>query len=153
MASRVCTHCGIHFPTDDTFRVCIACGEGTHYTAHAYQEVNWRKRAELIAARQDELVKKELYAPPHVDTHTTVDDEGLEWLSSHDAIRAGNHLALDLVVGGVITIGPPRDTVVDGVDLCPDGPDCNLYEVISYVEDKRAYWVRPLVVPDFVPND
>jgi RNA polymerase subunit RPABC4/transcription elongation factor Spt4 len=143
MAYRECDDCGIHFPAAEPYRICPACGESTVFKQWGHAEPNWQTRAEAIAKRLSKLQAERLYEPPHCDVPITVDDEGLLWISSHDCLRADQHAALDQVVGGVITVGPPDDDPVTG-------PDNNLYEVISYVDEKRAYWIKPLRVPDYV---
>ena len=141
MPCRTCTDCGIRYPRDDQFKECGACGEFTVYTPYAMEEPGWATRAAAIAARLNKLAAEKLYEVPDVDVQIQRDDDGLLWINAHEAIRAGCTLALDQVMGSVIAVGP--------ADENPDGPDCNLYEVICYVEAKRAYWIKPLRVPDY----
>lgn len=140
MACRTCPDCGIDYPPSATFHTCIACGLVTTYRPLHAQDMDWKPRAEAIAARLDTLANEELWEIPHVDAQVTVDEEGLHWLSSHDAIRAGTTNHLTMSETDVVTIGYP--------DERDDHPDGNFYEVIAYVDKKRAYWVRPLRVPD-----
>jgi hypothetical protein len=112
----------------------------TKYYPLGLPDSNWQAKTEMSASRIHQLLMEEALSVPHVDAAVTVDDEGLMWLSSHDAIRAGAGNDLTLAETDVITIGPP-----DERESYPDG---NFYEVIAYVNDKRAYWVRPLRVPD-----
>ncbi len=139
MASRSCEDCGINFPAHDQFRTCIACGMYTVYWSLGMEDTNWKGKAEVTMARLATL-KLEAFEVTHVDALVTTDEEGLMWLSSHDAIRAGTANMLTMAETDVISIGPP--------DPRTNHPDDNLYEVIAYVDAKRAYWVRPLRVPD-----
>lgn len=138
MACRTCPDCGIDFPPAEAFHACIACGMVTKYRPLHAQDLNWRQQAEMIAARITAVVDEELREITHLDVPVKLDDEGLFWISSHDAIRSG--ASNNLADQDVISVGDP--------DNSPNGPDNNLYEVIAYVESKRSYWIRPLVVPD-----
>lgn len=144
MAYRACPDCGIQFPPEEQFKACPACGGDTQYGALGYPEQNWRARAEAIAQRLAKLAAERRFEVPHVDCTFTVDDEGLYWLDSREVIRSGNHLSLDTIPHGVITIGPP--------DPREDHPDDNLFEVVAYVDEKRSYWIRKLRIPDY-PTD
>lgn len=141
VAYRGCSDCGIQFPPDEQFKTCPACGEGTQYSALGYMEQNWRARAEAIATRLAKLAAERRFEVPHVDCQFTADDEGLYWLNAHEVLRSGQSIALDQTDHGIITIGPP--------DPREDHPDDNLFEVIAYSNEKRAYWVRKLPIPDF----
>ena len=144
MAMRACTHCGINYPTEDMFRQCPACGELTVYSTWGGAEPNWRGRMEAVAARLQQIEQEKLYEPPHVDVSRgiiEVDPDGLQWLDSREVIRAGVTVRLDEAPGGIVTIGP--STAIND-----DDPDENFYEVIAYSPERRAYWIKPLVVRD-----
>ena len=141
MACRTCPDCGIRFPAGEGFRLCPACAIPTTYGPLGGHDTAWQAKAAAVAARLGVLSSESLNEVPHVDCLVTVDAEGLMWLSSHDAIRAGNGNHLTMADTDVVSIGPP--------DESPTGPGNNLYEVIAYVDAKRAYWVRPLRVPDY----
>lgn len=142
MACRTCPDCGIDFPALEDYRTCPACGVCTTYQATTAHDFAHQAKAAAVAARLATLAAEELNEIPHVDATVTVDDEGLMWLSSHDAIRAGTGNHLTMAETDVITIGPPHPF--------ENQPHGNLYEVLAYVDKKRAYWVRPLLVPDHV---
>jgi hypothetical protein len=104
---------------------------------------DWISRATAIKKRREESARV-AQTIPVLPLQVRKDDEGLYWISSHAVIRLG--VSRRLQPDDVIEI-PTHDAEPVEHQPC----DC-LWEVQAYRESTREYWVRPLRVPDYVPE-
>jgi len=138
MAHRLCENCMIKYPSaTGGYTECVACGRETVYDPFGLADTNWADKAERAMKIILQLESKARHEFPHIDAVTFM-YEGREYVHSYDVIKYGGMPENP----DVITIGPPRED--------EGGPDDNIYEVIGYSDEQRAYWVRRLRVPDYV---
>lgn len=135
MAGRKCAECDIVYPPDFRFDKCPLHGTSTTWGPHLVQDELWEWKAEQI--RQTEERAKPARIPPLADVTPVQDEQGQWWIASADLIRAGIHSRLEDL--SVIELPSVDD---------PEAPCECLWEIQAYSESRRAYWVRPLRVPD-----
>lgn len=117
---------------------CPVHDTATDYFHGVEPDENWQWMATALLQRIN-VGKADEDGIIHLDVLVTVTPGGYHWISSHDVIRAG--ISHRFPPDEVIAIGPSQAQA-------SDEPDDNLYEVLAYVDDRRAYWIRPLRVPD-----
>jgi hypothetical protein len=138
MAHRVCDVCTIKYPSvTGAHKECLVCGEDTRFDAFGLADRDWADKAERALRIIAQLEAKIRFEFPHIDAETYWDDKQ-EMVHSYDVIKGGGMPDNP----DVVTIGPAKEN--------PDGPDDNIYEVIGYSGEKRAYLVRRLRVPSHV---
>lgn len=139
MAARRCSLCGISYPTH-MFK-CPVHQTDADYINNAEVDDLWEWKAEAI--RLHISINEGKANPIPVLTGIELrEDEGRTWLSSHDLIRAG--IQHRLQADDVLEINP---------ETVPTDHPCDaLWEVQAYSDGRRAYWIRPLRVPDYAPE-
>jgi hypothetical protein len=133
-----CAECGIHYPAEPRFTKCPIHGELNAWNLWWAPDTDWEAKAAALRKYIDKAVAE---SPDimrlNVKGHMIQDDHGQWWLPSAALFEVGVHHRL------------PEFTVfeVPHILMVDDPCDC-LWEVGAYLESKRAYWVRPLRVPD-----
>jgi len=141
VAAYRCSLCAINYPVRQNFQRCPIHGEPNQYLMHGQETENWEWAATAKSKTND--VEKNLTAvPPVMPVEIRQDEDGMHWISSLALISLGlqSRLEPDFVLQ--IPRANPRPD---------DGPCDEFWEVQSYRESTREYWVRPLRVPDFAP--
>lgn len=124
MAGYLCRHCSRIYPDKKESATCPV-----HSTATVYD-------ASFVPDDEVDYIRV-----LRVQVHEL---DGREWIYSSALHQTGIHdrLAPDEVVQIPRSVPPARDH-----------PGNDLWEIVGYVDDLRAYWVMPLRVPDCVPTD
>lgn len=116
------------------FETCPVCETATAHFSMIEPDDDWEWKATWLMNRQEKA------DPIHkLPLEIRQDEEGHYWVSSQAVVRLGVNQRLKTFE--VIEIPTEQETPCD----------C-LWEVQGYRESTREYWVRPLRVPDYVPE-
>lgn len=122
-----------------TYVECPVCGEETKHLSLADPDDDWQWKATFLLNRAQE-------SEPILKLALTVrkDETGQHWVSSTAIVALG--ITRRLTAFDVLEI-PTHNAEPVKHQPC----DC-LWEVQGYRESTREYWIRPLRVPDYVPD-